>query len=152
MILIAARHVAPTTCTPRDKKTRFSKWTKDKCKTTELSRIQIQTLPSQWLITIKPRNWPLVSQSPPWWVHWQQRHKVWSSDPRPHEVQLEDQKIKKAQEGHLEEGKPQKPTKGTKSGKIMKRARKAQKQSKSSKSTLSLKSTPPKTLNANSPP
>jgi hypothetical protein len=33
--------------------------TKDKGKTTEMSRIQIQTSPSQWLITIKPRNWPL---------------------------------------------------------------------------------------------
>jgi phage protein D len=42
----------------------------------------------------------------------------------------------KAQEGHLEEGKPQKPTKGKKSGKITKRARKAENQSKSSKSTL----------------
>jgi hypothetical protein len=47
-------------------------------------------------------------------------------NPRPHEAQLEDQKRpRKAQEGHLEEGKPQKPTKGTKSGKITKRARKA---------------------------
>jgi hypothetical protein len=34
----------------------------------------------------------LVSQSPPWWVHWQQKHKVWSLNPRPHEAQL---KIKK---------------------------------------------------------
>jgi hypothetical protein len=55
-----------------------------------------------------------------------------------------------AQEGHLEEGKPQKPTKGTKTGKIMKRARKAQNQCRSSKSTLPLKSTPPNTLNASS--
>jgi hypothetical protein len=38
----------------------------------------------------------LVSQSSPWWVHWQQRHKVWSSNPRPHEAQLEDQKAKKS--------------------------------------------------------
>jgi hypothetical protein len=51
-------------------------------------------------------------------------------------------KPRKAQKGHLEEGKPQKATKGTKSGKIMKRARNAQNQSKSSKSTLPLKSTP----------
>jgi hypothetical protein len=84
-------------------------------------------------------------------------------------------KLRKAQEGHLEEGRPQKPTKGTKSGKAnqnckeelrktptskkrskstqkLKRARKAQNQHKSSKSTLSLKSTPPNTLNASSPP
>jgi hypothetical protein len=33
MILIAARHTAPTTCTPRDKQTRFSERNKDKRKT-----------------------------------------------------------------------------------------------------------------------
>jgi hypothetical protein len=43
-------------------------------------------------------------------------------NPRSHDAQLEDQKAKKAQEGHLEEGKTQKPTKGTKSGKIMKKS------------------------------
>jgi hypothetical protein len=64
----------------------------------------------------------------------------------------ETKKLRKAQEGHLEEGKPQKPTKGTKGRKIMKKARKAQNQSKSSRSSLSLKLTPPNTLNANSPP
>jgi hypothetical protein len=32
-VLIAARHTAPATCTPRDKQTRFSKWKKDKRKT-----------------------------------------------------------------------------------------------------------------------
>jgi hypothetical protein len=37
---------------------------------------------------------------------------------RHNEAQLEDQKLRKAQEGHLEEGKPAKPTNGTKSGKI----------------------------------
>jgi hypothetical protein len=45
---------------------------------------------------------------------------------RPHEAHLEDQNARKAQEGHIEEGKPQKATRGMKSGKIMKRARKAQ--------------------------
>jgi hypothetical protein len=39
-------------------------------------------------------------------------------NPRPHEAQLEDPKrSRKAQEGHLEEEKPQNPIKGTKSGK-----------------------------------
>jgi hypothetical protein len=33
MILVAARHAAPTTCTPRDKQTQFSKRNKDKSKT-----------------------------------------------------------------------------------------------------------------------
>jgi hypothetical protein len=33
MILVVTRHAAPTTCTPRDKQTRFSKWNKNKGKT-----------------------------------------------------------------------------------------------------------------------
>jgi hypothetical protein len=56
MILVAANHATPATCTPRDKKMWFFKRTKDKGKTTELSQIQIETSPSQWLITIKPRS------------------------------------------------------------------------------------------------
>jgi hypothetical protein len=76
---------------------------------------------------------------------------------------------RKTQEGHLEEGKLQKPIKDKKSGKAkqkwQKRAKKsseeqeklklkpnAQNQHKRSKSILPLKSTPPNTLNASSPP
>jgi hypothetical protein len=59
MILVAARHAAPATCTPWDKQTWFSNWNKNTDKTIEPSRIRIQTSPSQWLITIKRRNWPL---------------------------------------------------------------------------------------------
>jgi hypothetical protein len=33
MILVAARHATPATCTPREKQTRFSKQNKDKRKT-----------------------------------------------------------------------------------------------------------------------
>jgi hypothetical protein len=66
------------------------------------------------------------------------------------------QKPRKAQEGHLEEGKPQKLIKDKKSDKAKQNGkeelRKTQKSKKSSKSTLPLKSTPPNTLNANSPP
>jgi hypothetical protein len=58
-ILVTACHATPVTCTPRDKQMRFSKWNNDKRKTTKMSWILIQTLPSQWLMTIKPRNWPL---------------------------------------------------------------------------------------------
>jgi hypothetical protein len=47
-------------------------------------------------------------------------------NPRPHEAQLEDQKLRKAQEGHLEEGKAAKPTIGTKSSKPSKMAKKSQ--------------------------
>jgi hypothetical protein len=35
MIIIAARHAAPATCTPRDKQTRFSERNKDKKKQNE---------------------------------------------------------------------------------------------------------------------
>jgi hypothetical protein len=38
-------------------------------------------------------------------------------EPRPHEAQLENQKQRKAQEGHLEAEKITRPTKGTKSSK-----------------------------------
>jgi hypothetical protein len=44
------------------------------------------------------------------------KYKVWISNPRPHEAQLEDQRLRKAQECHLKEGKSARPIKGTKSG------------------------------------
>ncbi len=94
-VLVAARHVAPTSCTPRDKQTRFSERTKDKEKQKqnypgfEFKPCQVNDSSQSNQVTVH-----LVSQSPPWWVHWQQKHKVWSSNPRPHEAQLEDQKSK----------------------------------------------------------
>jgi hypothetical protein len=76
-------------------------------------------------------------------------------------------KLRKAQEGHLEDGKPQEPANGTKNDKVKQNdkeeLRKAQKSKKSSnsrqtlkmhnssKSTLPMKSTLPNTLNASSP-
>jgi hypothetical protein len=51
MILVAAHHVAPVTCTPWEKQTWFSTRNKNKGKTTKTSRIQIQTEASQILIT-----------------------------------------------------------------------------------------------------
>jgi hypothetical protein len=150
--------------------------TKVKEKQNKTIRIRIQPSPSQWLITIKPRNWPLGFSISPLMSSLTtnaqslkfESNAPWSTARRPI-------KPRKAQEGHLEEGRPQKPIKGTKSGKAkkngkeelrraqkseksskstqkLKRARKAQKQHKSSKSTLPLKSTPPNTLNASSPP
>jgi hypothetical protein len=47
MILIAVRHAAPATCTPRDKQTRFSKRNRDKGNTIKMSRIRIQISPSK---------------------------------------------------------------------------------------------------------
>jgi hypothetical protein len=74
----------------------------------------------------------------------------WSTARRP-------KKLRKAQEGHLEEGKLQKPTKDTKSDKAKQNGkeeqRKDQKSKKSSKWTQKLKiNTPSNTLNACSPP
>jgi hypothetical protein len=164
MVLITAHHAAPATCTPWDKQTRFSKRNKDKKNKMKLSRIQIQTSPSQWLITIKPRNWPLgfsisplISPLTPKAQSLKFESKIpWSTTRRP-------KKPKKAQEGHLEDRKPQKPVNGTKNGKSKQNGkeelRKAQKskknsnQGKSSKLTLKLKiNSPPNTLNASSPP
>jgi hypothetical protein len=83
-----------------------------------LSQIRIQNSSSQWLITIKPRNWPLgfsishlMSQLTTKAQTLKFESKIsWSTARRP-------KKPRKAQEDHLEEGKPQKPTKGIKSGK-----------------------------------
>jgi hypothetical protein len=55
-------------------------------------------------------------------------------------LKFESKKPRKAQEGHLEEGRPQKPTKGMESGKAKQNGkeelRKEQKSKKSSKLTL----------------
>jgi hypothetical protein len=79
----------------------------------------------------------------------------WSTARRP-------KKLRKAQEGHLEDGKPQKPANGMKSGKAKQngkeelgntqKSKKSSNQGKTSKSALPLKSTPPNTLNTSSPP
>jgi hypothetical protein len=73
MILVAARHATPSSYTPWGKQMRFFKGNKDKSKPNETSWIQIQTSLNQWLITIKPRNWPLgfseyIIQPPDWCI------------------------------------------------------------------------------------
>jgi hypothetical protein len=61
-------------------------------------------------------------------------------------------KQRKAQEGHLEEGKPKKPSNGMKSGKAKKNGKeelgKAQKSKKSSKSVQKLKINTPPEINS----
>jgi hypothetical protein len=93
MILVAAHRATPKTCTPWDKQTRFFKWNKDKRKT-KWNYPGFEFKPCQVHGSSQTNQGTdhLVSQSPPWWVHWQQKHKVWSSNPRPHEAQLEDSK------------------------------------------------------------
>jgi hypothetical protein len=93
MILVTPRHAAPATCTPRDKQTRFSKWNKDKRKI-KWNYPRFKFKPHQVNDSSQSNQEieHLVSQSLPWWVHWQQKHKVWSSNPRPHEAVLEDPK------------------------------------------------------------
>jgi hypothetical protein len=94
----------------------------------------------------------LVSQSPPWWVHWQQKHKVWDLNPRPHEAQLEDQKPTKSSRRSSKRRKVVKASRGMKSGKAKhngkKGLRKAQKSKKSSKSTQKLKINTPPEINS----
>jgi hypothetical protein len=96
-IIIAVRHVAHATCTPRDKQTWFSTRNKNKGKTTEMSRIQIQTSACQWLITYQTNE--LIT----WFLNLSLNesignttHKVWILNPRPHEAQLEDQEVKES--------------------------------------------------------
>jgi hypothetical protein len=122
----------------------------------KLSRIQIQTSPSQWLITIKPMNWPLgFSISPlmsPLTTKTQslkfKSKTPWSTARRPI-------KPRKAQEGHLEEGKPQKPANGTKSGKAKQNSNeeleKAYKSRRSSKLKQKLKINTPPEINSPQP-
>jgi hypothetical protein len=123
----------------------------------KLSRIRIQTPPNQWLITIKPRNWPLgFSISPLMSPLTTKAQSLKFESKTPWSKARRSKKPRKAQEGHLEEGKPQKPTKYMKSDKANQNGkqelRETQNQHKSSKSTLPLKSTPPNPLNASSPP
>jgi hypothetical protein len=97
LILVAARHVASTTYTSRDKQTCFSTPNNSFCVSSiDVRRIQIQTRTSQLLIThINQDTNHLVSPSPLWWVHWQlQMHKVWILNSRLIEAQLNDQKPK----------------------------------------------------------
>jgi hypothetical protein len=68
-------------------------------------------------------------------------------NPRHHEAQLDDQKPRKAQEGHLEEEENCKANKSMKSGK-----QKEHEKHKNKTQKLPLKSITANTLNASSPP
>jgi hypothetical protein len=71
----------------------------------------------------------LVSQSPHWWVHWQQKYKVWSLNPRLHEAQLEDPKAKKIHEKRQSQAKCQRrANKSSNSRQVLKIRTKAQNQ------------------------
>jgi hypothetical protein len=77
-------------------------------------------------------------------------------NPKPHEAHLKDQRPRKAQKCHLEEGKAARPIKGTKSGKTNQNDKdergKAQKHKKLTKLKNSpLNQTPPNTLIVSSP-
>jgi hypothetical protein len=63
-------------------------------------------------------------------------------NPRPHEAQLEDQRSRKAQEGHLEEGKPARPTKGMKSGKPSQNGKEELRKAQKHKKLTRLKNSP----------
>jgi hypothetical protein len=97
MILVAAHHAAPVSCTPQEKQVRFSTWTKIKVKPPKLPGFKFKPKRVDYSSQIKPRYWPLdFSISPLMSTLTTQRNKVWISNPRPHEAQLEDQKAKKS--------------------------------------------------------
>jgi hypothetical protein len=110
-ILVAVRHAAPTTCTPQDKQTRFSKRNKDKGKNWNVPDLNSSLGKSMthhnqtkelttWFL-----NLPLDESID------NKKHKVWSSNPRPHEAQLEDQKTKKRSRRSSRRGKGRKTNK-----------------------------------------
>jgi hypothetical protein len=53
------------------------------------------------------------------------KHKVWSSNPKPHEAQLDDQKVKKSSIRSSRKRKNRKAKKSMKSGKLSKRVKKS---------------------------
>jgi hypothetical protein len=119
----------------------------------KLFQIRIQTSPSQWFITIKPRNGPLVfSISPLMSLLTTKAQSLKFESKTPWSTARRPKKPRKAQEGHLEEGKPQKPVNGMKSGKAKqngkKELREAQKSKKSSKSVQKLKINTPPEINS----
>jgi hypothetical protein len=59
----------------------------------------------------------LVSQSPPWWVCWQQKAQSLNFESKAYETQLEDQRPRKSSRRSSRWRKIAKPTKGMKSGK-----------------------------------
>jgi hypothetical protein len=144
-VLVTARHAAPATYTPRDKQTRFSNETKTKEKQNETILDSNSNLAKS--MTHHNQTKELIT----WFLNLPIDDSIdnKSTDRRP-------KKPRKAQEGHLEEGKSQKPTKGTKSGKAKQNGKKelgkSQKSNKVSKSAQKLKiNTPPNTLNVSSP-
>jgi hypothetical protein len=91
-ILVAACHVAPTTCTPWDKQTWFSKQNKDKGKNrnvldlnSNIAKSMIHHNKIKELITWF-LNLPLDESID------NKKYKVWNSNLKAHEAQLEDQK------------------------------------------------------------
>jgi hypothetical protein len=67
----------------------------------------------------------LVSQSPPWWVHWQQKAQSLNFKSKTHETQLEDQKPKKSWRRSSRRRKNRKARSGTKSSKPSKMVKKS---------------------------
>jgi hypothetical protein len=63
-IIVAARHAAPATCTPRDKKTRFSKRNKEKGKQLKCSRFEFKPRQVNYSLQLNQETDHLVSQSP----------------------------------------------------------------------------------------
>jgi hypothetical protein len=147
-IFVAVHHVTPVTYTSRDKQMRFftnqdkgkNHWNvPDSNSNLAMSMIyhnQTKELTTSFL------NLPLDESIDT------KRHKVWISNPRPHEAHLKDQRPRKAQKYHLEEGKAARPTKGTKSGKTNQNDKEERGKAQKHKKLTKLKNSPPE---SNSP-
>jgi hypothetical protein len=138
MILIIARHAMPTTCTPRDKQHDSPHNTRIKVKLPKYLRFKFKHRQVNDPSQSNQGTDHLVSQSPPWWVHWQQKAQRFKFECKtPWSIARRPKKPRKAQEGHLEEEKAVRPTKGTESSKssknVTKELKKAQSQNRTSK-------------------
>jgi hypothetical protein len=91
MILVAAHDAAPVSCTPRVKQVRFSTWTKIKVKPPKLPGFKFKPKRVDYSSQSNQGTDHLISQSPPWWVHWQHKstkfefriQDTWSTTRRP---------------------------------------------------------------------
>jgi hypothetical protein len=154
MVLVAARHATPATYTPRDKQTRFSERNKGKIKIKQ-NYPGFEFKPHQVNDSSQSNQGidHLVSQSPPLMSPLTTKAQSLKFESKiPRSTARRPKKPRKAQECHLEDGKPQKPANDMKNGKAKqngrKELRKTQKSKKRSKSTQKLEINTPPEINS----
>jgi hypothetical protein len=70
--------------------------TKIKVKPPKLPRIEFKSRQVNYSSQLNQCTNDLVSQSPPWWVHWQQKAQSLNFESKTHEAQLQEQKSKES--------------------------------------------------------